>query len=83
LHLNRKNEFDIKVLELLDKIPNYSDREKKEELKCNLILLINYLQDIFTLEWSGIKWEAEKGKLSDKEKNNFTNQHKEHYGTNI
>lgn len=83
LHLNRKDEFDIKVLELLGKIPNYSDQEKKDELKSNLILLTNYLQDIFTLEWRGIKWEAENGKPTDKQKNNFTNLHKEDYGTNI
>lgn len=83
LHLNRKNEFDIKVLELLDKIPNYSDQTKKDELSSNLTLLTNYMQDIFTLEWCGIKWEATNGNPSDKEKNNFTNQHKENYGTNI
>ena len=83
LHLNRKDEFDIKVLELLDKIPNYTNQAKKDELNSNLTLLTNYMQDIFTLEWRGIKWEAENGKPTDRQKSNFTNQHKEDYGKNI
>ena len=41
------------------------------------------MQDIFTLEWRGIKLEAANGKPSKRQKNNFTNKHKQDYGKNI
>jgi len=83
LHLNRKNDFDIKVLEQLDKIPNFTSQDKKDELHSNLTQLTNLMQDIFALEWEGIRLEATSGKPSEKEKEIFTNKHKQNYGKNI
>lgn len=80
LHLNRKNDFDIKVLELLDKLSDKRNVANKSELNSDIMTLTNYLQDIFTLEWDGIKMEAVSGKPSKKKKNIFTNKHKESYG---
>jgi hypothetical protein len=71
------------VLELLDKIPNFTSQDKKDELQNNLTQLTNLMQDIFALEWEGIRLEATSGKPSEKEKEIFTNKHKQTYGKNI
>lgn len=83
LHLNRKNNFDIKVLEQLDKIQNSTSQVDKDELHNNLTQLTNFMQDIFTLEWAGIRLEATCGKLSNRRRKKFTNKHKQDYGKSI
>lgn len=80
LHLNRKNAFDKKLLEQLDSIPNFSAHDKTEELTLSINQLINYAQDIFSLEWDGIKLEAAKGGLTEEDKNELINKHILNYG---
>ncbi len=80
LHLNRKNVFDKKLLEQLDSIPNFIDHDKTEELTISINQLVNYAQDIFSLEWDGIKLEAAKGALTEEDKNELLNKHILNYG---
>ena len=80
LQLNRKNYFDKKLLEQLDIIYYLPDTKKTEELKIQINQLLNYTQDIISLEWSGIKKEASKGKLWNWQTKKLLKQHKKTYG---
>lgn len=79
LHLDRKNSFDIKVIEKINSIPNLTDPKKINELEKNLDKLTELTQDVLALEWNGIKLEASKGKLYNWQKNRFIKRHKKIY----
>lgn len=80
LHLNRKDYFDKIFLMQLVNIQNFPEHSKKEEHKNAILKLSNYSQDIFTLEWAGIKLEASKGNLFECQRNKLKNKHKKTYG---
>lgn len=80
LHLNRKNYFDNIFITQLDSISNYQETNNTLDIKKQLTQLTNYSQDIFSLEWDGIKLEASKGRLNHCQKKCLTNKHKKTYG---
>jgi hypothetical protein len=80
LHLNRKDIFDMQVIEKINSIPNFTDPEKYEELKIELNKLTELTQDVLSFEWAGIKKEASKGELNKWEKENLKKEHLKNYG---
>ena len=80
LNLNRKDYFDKIFLEQLESIPNFPDPTKKDEHINAVKKLTNYSQDIFTLEWAGIKLESSKGNLYEWQKTKLRKKHKKTYG---
>ena len=80
LNLNRKDHFDKILLEQLESIPNFPDSAKITEHLLAIKKLTNYAQDIFTLEWAGIKLESSKGNLYEWQKNKLRKKHKKTYG---
>ena len=80
LHLNRKNFFDKKLLDELDSISNFPNKENQEDIKNKINQLTNFAQDIFTLEWDGIQLEVAKGRLYWWQKYFFIKRHKQTYG---
>lgn len=67
LQLNREDEFDKRIIEKIDIIPNI-DTKKIDVLESEINELINLTQDLLKLEWEGVKMESMKGILTNKEK---------------
>jgi hypothetical protein len=80
LHLNRKNYFDKELINQIDSISNFPATIGLGERINEITQLTNYAQDIFALEWAGIKLEATGGKLWDYQVNRLTKRHKKEYG---
>ena len=80
LYLNRKNNFDLKIIEKLDAINAYTVPIKIIDLERELTLLINLTQDVLSLEWNGIKREVSFKIRTTKNHNKFVSSHFENYG---
>ncbi len=68
LQLNRGDEFDKKLMEKIDLIPDLTDPKKVENLTKEINELVELTQDLLKLEWEGAKLESMKGILTQKEK---------------
>jgi hypothetical protein len=71
LHLNRTKEIDLRLIDALDKISQQNHTSQSVELEKELNMIILLTQDVLSLEWSGIKEEAVKGRLGKRQKLNF------------
>ena len=80
LHLNRKNPFDKKLIDKINSIPNLTDPSKINELEDELNKLVDLTQDVLSLEWHGIKEEADKGKLKQPQRDKLIKKHLVDYG---
>ena len=68
LQLNRNDEFDKKIIQKIDIIPDLTDSKKINELEKEINELIELTQDLLKLEWEGVKEETKKGNLTKKQK---------------
>lgn len=69
LHLNRNDAVDTKVIEKINSIPNLTDPGNTDKLEIELNKLTELTQDVLWHEWQGIKKEASKGLLNQRDKN--------------
>jgi hypothetical protein len=68
LQLNRADNFDRKIIDKIDLIPDLASVAKEKELKKEIDELVELTQDLLKLEWEGAKLESMKGILKPKEK---------------
>jgi len=69
LQLNRNDQFDSKIIELIDLIEKDLYKSKQDNtLDSKIDELIHLSQDLLKLEWEGVKAETKKGDLSKREK---------------
>lgn len=75
LQLNRNDEFDKKIIQKIDIIPDLTDPKKINELEKEINELIELTQDLLKLEWEGVKEETKKGNLTKKQKRVLLNKY--------
>lgn len=68
LQLNRSDNFDKKIIEKINLIPDLTDPKRNSELTKEINELIELTQDLLKLEWEGVKEESKKGDLTKKRK---------------
>lgn len=68
LQLNRSDNFDKKLIDKINTIPNLTAPQKNNELTKEINELIELTQDLLKLEWEGVKEESKKGNLSKRKK---------------
>lgn len=68
LQLNRADNFDRKIMQKIDLIPDLARPDKEKELRKEIDELIELTQDLLKLEWEGAKLESMKGILEQTEK---------------
>jgi hypothetical protein len=68
LYLNPKSNKDINIMKLIDKIPEYTDRHRAEEMKKLLKNIVSKSQFLLKDEWDKARDESVSGDLRLKKK---------------
>lgn len=75
LRLNPKDDYDKKLMVVIDDIVKLLWDEKIAEASSKIDELVRLSQHLLKLEWEGVKEESKKGDLSKKNKRRLYNKH--------
>lgn len=68
LQLNPKSDGDVKIMRLIDELPNYTDKHHEEKMKGLLGQIISESQSLLKDEWDKVRDESIHGDLREKGK---------------
>ncbi len=75
LQLNKTDDYDQKIISIIDLIPNLTRSNMISELEKEINELVLLTQDLLNLEWQGAKSEAKHGDLKIKTKQKLLKNH--------